>query len=154
MSKKMIKDDGDIIRGLGFVTLYSAYLEEQIDNLLLTLNQIIKVSGTELNWQVSRKIKYIKKALKLLEFESRDDLIKNLNLCKEIFEDRNEFIHGRIYSNFGKSMELKSARYPNPNREITSEELYKLANECDDFQRAIYRPTIIEIPKAIKEMNS
>lgn len=26
-----INDDGDIVRGLGFVTLYAAYMEEAID---------------------------------------------------------------------------------------------------------------------------
>ncbi len=36
----MIPDDGDIVRGLGFVALYAAYLEEQIDNLLTMLAAI------------------------------------------------------------------------------------------------------------------
>jgi hypothetical protein len=36
----VIENDGDIVRGLGFVTLYSAYLEEQIDNLLIQLSPI------------------------------------------------------------------------------------------------------------------
>ena len=38
----MQKDDGDIIRGLGFVTLYSAYLEEHIDALLSLLGPVEK----------------------------------------------------------------------------------------------------------------
>ncbi len=147
----MIEDDGDIVRGLGFVALYSAYIEEQIDNLLLTLNQIVKFGEDEQRWQISRKIKHAKKALKQIEFESRDDLIANLTLCKEIFEDRNELIHGRIYGNFRRPDILKSARPNTPDREVTSSELYKLANECYEFLSAIYRPTIFEIPRAIKD---
>lgn len=30
----MIPDDGDIVRGLGFVSMYSAWVEDDIDNLL------------------------------------------------------------------------------------------------------------------------
>lgn len=30
-------DDGDLIRGLGYVALYSAYLEEAIDEVFLPL---------------------------------------------------------------------------------------------------------------------
>ncbi len=30
-----LQNDGDVVRGLGFVALYAAYLEEQVDNLLL-----------------------------------------------------------------------------------------------------------------------
>ncbi len=37
-----IENDGDIVRGLGFVTLYAAYLEEQIDNLLFMLDPVEK----------------------------------------------------------------------------------------------------------------
>jgi hypothetical protein len=40
--------DGDIIRGLGFVTLYSAYLEEQIEDLLKMLDllkNLVKISN-------------------------------------------------------------------------------------------------------------
>jgi hypothetical protein len=38
----VIQNDGDIVRGLGFVTLYAAYLEEQIDNLLIMLDPVEK----------------------------------------------------------------------------------------------------------------
>jgi hypothetical protein len=150
----MIEDDGDIVRGLGFVTLYSAYLEEQIDNLLLTLSQIAEFGEDEQRWQISRKIKHAKKVLKNIEFESRDDLIASLTLSKGIFEDRNELIHGRIYGNFRRLDILKSARPNIPDREVTSSELYKLANECNDFLSAIYRPTIFEIPKALKNIKT
>ena len=35
-----LEDDGDPIRGLGFVALNAAYLEEQIDNLLFMLQPV------------------------------------------------------------------------------------------------------------------
>ena len=120
----MLEDDGDIVRGLGFVTLYSAYLEEQIDNLLLSFNQIAEFGEDKQRWQISRKIEYAKKILKKITFESRDDLTANLALCKGIFEDRNELIHGRIYGNFRRPDILKSARPNTPDREITSTPIF------------------------------
>ena len=146
----MLEDDGDVVHGLGFVALYSAYLEEQIDNLLSLLNPVEEFGEDKQRWQISRKIKHVKNVLKLLEFDSRDDLITNLATCKELFEDRNEFVHGRIYGNFDRPDTLKSGRPNTPDREVDSSELYKLANECNDFTSSIYRPTIFEIPRAIE----
>ena len=56
----MLNDDGDIVRGLGFVALYSAYLEEQIDNLLFMLSAAEEFTEKEQRWPVSRKIKKAK----------------------------------------------------------------------------------------------
>jgi hypothetical protein len=126
----VLEDNGDIVHGLGFVALYSAYLEEQIDNLLFLLNPVEEFGEDKRRWQISRKIKHAKRILELLEFDSRDALIFNLAKCKELFEDRNEFVHGRIYGNFDRPDTLKSGRPNTPDREVVSGELYKLANEC------------------------
>ena len=147
----MIEDDGDIVRGLGFVCLYSAYLEEQIDNLLIILNPVDEFGEDKKRWQISRKIRHTKGVLEHLEFDSRDDLILNLDICIEIFEARNLFIHGRIYGGFDRPDTLKSGRPNIPDRSIESSELYRLANECNEFIIAIYRPTIFQIPRAIEQ---
>ena len=147
----MLEDDGDIVRGLGFVALYSAYLEEQIDNLLLLLNPVEEYGEDKRRWKISRKIKHVKPILGALEFEGRDDLIADLCTCKELFEDRNRFVHGRMYGNYDRPDTLKSGRPNIPDTEVNSAELYKLANECNDFIAAIYRPTILKIPQAIEK---
>ena len=147
----MLEDDGDIVRGLGFVALYSAYLEEQIDNLLLLLSPIEEFSEDKQRWQTSRKIKQVKYVIDAIEFDGKDELIADLDTCKNLFEDRNKFVHGRIYGNYDRSDTLKSGRPNTPDQEIQSAELYKLANECDDFIAAIYRPMIIKIPRAIEQ---
>ena len=147
----MLNDDGDIVHGLGFVTLYSAYIEEQIDNLIFLLNPIKAFGEDKQRWPVSRKINHAKKVLKSIEFDGREDLISNLSTCKDLFENRNEFVHGRILANFDRPDTLKSGRPNTPDREVNSIELYNLANECNEFISAIYRPTINKIPKAIEE---
>ena len=36
----MLADDGDIARGLGFVSMYSAWVEEEIDDLLRPMSPV------------------------------------------------------------------------------------------------------------------
>jgi hypothetical protein len=147
----MLQNDGVIIRGLGFVSLYSAYLEEEIDNLLTMLHPIEEYGEDKQRWFISRKIKHVKKIINRINFEGRDDLIQNLDICKKLFEDRNKIVHGRIYANFDRPDSLKSGRANIPDRNIDSGELYQLANEFDDFRSAIYRPMVIKVPRAINE---
>lgn len=145
----MLKDDGDIVRGLGFVALYAAYLEEQIDNLLIVLTQVETYDEKVQRWPISRKIRHAVKLIERLDTAEFPDFATDLQTCLELFEDRNQLIHGRIYANFDRPDTLKSGRPNNPDREVQSEELYNLANEFDDFRTAIYRGLIFKIPRAV-----
>ena len=142
----MIQDDGDIIRGLGFVALYAAYMEEQIDNLLIMLDPIQPYDDAKQRWPVSRKIKHGIKVLERLDTKEFLGLTTDLRTCLDLLQDRNELIHGRIYGEFDRPDTLKGGRPNAPDREIESAELYKLANEFNDFRLAIYRPMIFGIP--------
>jgi len=145
----VLNDNGDIIRGLGFVTLNSAYLEEQIDNLLHMLSSVEQFAEEEQRWPVSRKIKKAKQLAAKLEFEGRDDLVAVLDEARAAFERRNEIVHGRIYGNFDRPDTLKSGRPNIPEREIASTELYDLANHFSDLQREVYRHMIFKLPRAL-----
>ncbi|WP_077730023.1 hypothetical protein [Methylocaldum sp. 14B] len=145
----MLNDDGDIVGGLGFVALYSAYLEEQIDSLLFMLNAVEEFTEEEQRWPVSRKIKKAKSVAAKLDFEGRDDLMAVLDNAKNAFEDRNKIVHGRIYGNFDRPDTLKSGRPNIPDQEIASDELYALANYFSDFQGEVLRPMILKIPRAL-----
>jgi len=147
----MIKDDGDIVRGLGFVALYAAYLEEQIENLLFMLAPIEPYDEAKQRWPVSKKIKHAIKVLQRLDNGEFPELAIDLRTCLDLFEDRNELIHGRIYGNFDRSDTLKSGRPNVPDRAVESADLYKLANEFNEFQSEIYRPMIFKIPRAVKK---
>ncbi len=52
----MIPDDGDIIRGLGFVTLYSALAEESVDNLLRCIKNIEPFDEQKQRLPISQKL--------------------------------------------------------------------------------------------------
>ena len=59
----MIKDDGDIVRGLGFVVMNSAHLEGWVNELLFHLDSIEEYTEKQQRWPISRKIKKIKSIL-------------------------------------------------------------------------------------------
>ena len=105
-----IPRDNDIVRGLGFVALYVAYLEGQIDNLLFMLQPISEFPENEQRWPTSRKIEKAKQILASLTFEYHDAMLHDLDKCKELLEWRNEVIHGRIYANFDRPDVLKVGR--------------------------------------------
>jgi len=145
----VIEDDGDIVRGLGFVALYAAYLEEQVENLLVMLAIVEPYDETKQRWPVSKKIKHAIKVIDRLNTEEFPDLTKDLGTCLDLFEDRNLLIHGRIYGNFDRPDTLKSGRPNIPDQEVESTELYKLANEFEAFRAAVYGPMIFKLPRAI-----
>ena len=49
-------DDGDPVRGVGLVTIYAAYLEEQIDQLLTLLEVLEPFPSQEQRWPITRKL--------------------------------------------------------------------------------------------------
>ena len=144
-----LKKDDDVVRGLGFVALYAAYLEEQVDNLLFMLQPLETFPEGEQRWPTSRKIDKAKRLVAKLVFEYRDALLADLDALKQLLDWRNEVVHGRIYANFDRPDTLKSGRPNTPDRVVEPDELYDLANNLADARSALYRPMIFQIPRAI-----
>jgi hypothetical protein len=142
--------DNDVIRGLGFVALYAAYLEEQIDNLLFMLEPVEPFPENEQRWPTSQKIDKAKRLIADLSLEYRDALLGDLDGCKELLKRRNEVIHGRIYANFDRPDTLKSGRANVPDRVVEAAELYDLAENLGESRAAVLRPMILQIPKLLQ----
>ncbi len=145
-----LQADNDEIRGLGFVALKAGYLEEAIDNLLFMLSSVEAYPEEEQRWWVSKKISKAKRLVKTLTFDGKDDLLHDLGACRNLFEWRNEVVHGRIYGNFDRSATLKSGRPNVPDRRIDAAELYALANNLEEAWSALERPMIFAIPRALQ----
>ena len=150
--KRLIKDDGDIVRGLGFVTMHSSHLEGIIDELLFELVVHEIFTEEEHKWPISRKIKKAKKIVSQIEDPLASEILEDLELCKEHFEWRNELVHGRIYSPEYQEENLKSSRPNVPDRKATSDELYTLANNLVELHSRIYRPMIIKLPRILSSI--
>lgn len=149
----MLKDDGDIPRAVGYVTIYSAYLEERIDDLLFKLAPLEKYEEQERKWPISRKLKKCEDILKKVDHDVATEILSDLEKCKQHFEWRNEIIHGRIYAPEYHAENLKSGRPNVPDREATSEEIYTLANNLDELNSRIYRPQIFGIDRMLEDLS-
>lgn len=145
-----LQNDDDVVRGLGFVALYAAYLEEQVDNLLFMLQPLDPFPESEQRWSTSRKIGKAERLVAGLAFGYRDSLLHDLDASRQLLEWRNEVIHGRIYANFDRPDALKSGRPNTPDRVVDAAELYELANNLAEARSALYTPMIFQIPRAIQ----
>ena len=128
----MLNNDGDTVKGIGYLTLYAAYVEEAVDNCMHILSEYDFAPPKNLNTRpISQKINYIhaRIGLKSLshELSSFPALLDHL---LELFEKRNELIHGRVYGPLlGDKDTLRPGRLTGSLRAISSEEIYSLAND-------------------------
>ena len=149
-----MKRDNDIVKALGFVALYAAYVEESVDVVMERLSLVNVITDKKRRWPTSRKINWCIEVLESLKSGELNELINLLNEAKVILEDRNEAIHGRIYAGNERSDNLKSGRPGVPEREVTAEELYELAEELFNLQAVVPNINKYETMRAIAENKS
>ena len=146
--------DNNIVRALGFVALYAAYVEESVDVVMERLSLVNEISDKERRWPISRKIEWCIEVLGTLKSDELNELINLLTETKNNLEKRNEVIHGRIYAGNDRSDNLKSGRPGVPEREVTSDELYDLTEELLALQAAVPNINSFATMIAIAENNS
>jgi len=129
--------DDDIVRALGFVALYAAYVEESVDVVMERLSLVNEINDRQRRWPTSRKIEWCKNTLISLNSDELDQLITLLDETSDALEKRNEVIHGRIYAGNERSDNLKSGRPGVPERDVTANELYDLADDLFELQAAV-----------------
>jgi len=145
-----LQSDGDVVRGLGFVTLYASYAEEEVDGLLEQLNELDAFDEAKRRWPISRKLRHALDLLRSLESRELLDLERALEAGPELFNWRNEVVHGRIYGGFDRGDTLRSGRAGVPDRLIEAGELYELANQFMSYKGAIYGPTVFRLRRALE----
>jgi hypothetical protein len=149
MEPKMISDDGDIVRGLGFMVIRAAHLEQEIDELLFQLSPLEPYAEKEQKYPISKKISKAERILSEYQNAFSLKILAELKDCKEHFEWRNELVHGRIYSPEYHVNNLKSGRPNVPDRQATSEELYMLANNLEVLTHRLQWP--LSLPSFVSE---
>ena len=117
--------EGDIIRPLGFVTLYSGYAELEIDSLLESLSGVEKLDGKVLRWPVGKKIAKARDIVDSLSSERLNELKQKLDEAIALFDRRNALVHGAIFT--GTSV-VKS-RVSDREQLVTPDALTSLAQE-------------------------
>ena len=144
-------NDGDIVRGLGYTTLYAAYMEEAVDEcrIVLMRRDPAPPEGIE-KWSISRRVEYVQE--RLTQFaplpQELAGLPSHLDYIQDLLERRNEVIHGRIYGSLqGEKDVLRPGRPTGSARPITSAELYDLANEMFSTLGALNHASKFAIPR-------
>ena len=86
---------------------------------------------------MSQKVNWCIAVLKTSGNEQVNELINLLNVTIDNLEKRNEVIHGRFYAGNDRSDNLKSGRPGVPDRQVTPDELYDLAELLFELQGAL-----------------
>lgn len=129
-----LQDDNDIVRGLGFVTLYAAYVEEGIDDCAAVVLAAEPDPPKRFDrLSVGERIRYLQERLASRGALPRDllRLRELLIYVADLFERRNEVLRERIFSIAHRLPRSAVAREPDAAaaEPITSAELYALADE-------------------------
>jgi hypothetical protein len=152
-----LKDDGDLIRGLGYVALYAAYLEEALEEVFSAVNSVNGVHDPKMDrWQISRKLDHISQSMdgwagmadELTRFRAYIDPLR------ELLERRNLVIHARIYADPKTGDVLKPARAGYPEVPAASADLYDLANELFKARNPCLNASMFAIPRHANRQGS
>jgi hypothetical protein len=115
--------DGDLIRPLGLVTLYCAYAEGEIDELLSAMSGLEPFDDAKRQWTVGQKLTHAEQLIGRLHRKELAGLLETLVEARRLFERRNALIHGRLYAG-GR---LVSNRAGVPDQRVTPQELNEFA---------------------------
>jgi len=144
-----LADDGDLVRGLGFVTMYSAWLEEDVDEILRVIDPVEPFTEAVQRYQISRKLAHTAAVIRRLGSAELEGLPEALENARGLFERRNDVVHGRIYAGHDKVDYIKSGRANVRERPINSAELYALANDFSNYRGHFIGPLVFRVPRAV-----
>ena len=126
--------EGDLIRPLGLVTLYAAYAEGELDELIEALLADEEYDNSKRQWTIGQKITYALDLTQRLEAECMSELVSVLKLAPGLFKMRNELVHGRLYAG-GR---LVSNRRDIQEKKISPESIQELADEIFNWKEQVF----------------
>lgn len=123
--------EGDLVRPLGLVTLYWAYAEAQLDEVL---GSLLRLSGSGPTRNVLLFGAKLQKAVALIEAlnaERLSPLAAILDEAKALIEARNELIHGQLF-NGGRLVLKTGTKY------ITAQEISDIAERIFSWKERLW----------------
>lgn len=148
-------DDGDIIRGLGFVTLHSAYLEEEVDRCAEVLKSLgASIAEPPIPKWPAQKLEYCLNRCTELGIDHLLVVTHAFRGGKSLFKRRNDVVHGRTYAQTKGPDIRRSGRPGVPDCPVTSKELYELADDFYETTKIVSQITDFYIPDAVANKGS
>lgn len=145
-----IVDDGDLIRGLGYIALYAAYVEEAID-LCINCFETHEINFDEKvkRQPTSQKIKFINDKLEnMMPLSHELERFRNaLAFTDDLLEKRNIVLHSRIYAVPGIGDIRKPGRPNLPEVPASSSECYDLANDIFSTLPLLKNAAMFALPR-------
>ena len=138
----MLNDDGDIIRAVGYVAVYGAYLEDRIAELIELTEKSIELRKNIHNLSASDQVKHLltaltKKSVNIPTYRSRDadikEITQTLKSVQLFTEERNHVIHSVLMSNTAGII-TQINRRSKTRVLINSKEVIDFANDLFSFQ--------------------
>jgi hypothetical protein len=130
----MISSDNDVIRAVGYVTIFSSYLEGEVDALLKQLVRIAGDTEYKIPWGVTAKLEDIRKLLP--DFvEDHQEHIEFVNRCIEKIVMRNKITHGKLIGGMGRKPDRLISSRDGSEIDIDPTEVYSLAGQIDELHK-------------------
>jgi hypothetical protein len=132
--------EGDLIRPLGLVTLYFAYAEGELDELIGMLSVVEPYDDEKRQWSVGRKLGHTRKLLGELRLQEPLPVDTLLDEGRKLFERRNALVHGQLFAG-GRLVSNRGT----PERRVTPGEITQLAEQIFAWKERIclYRQKIL-----------
>lgn len=153
-------DDGDIVKAIGFVAIYSALLEDAIEILYDQVNTIspFKKNTSRIRERIGSLLKKIESHMKSLpdaECKKINQIASELyNLLKEAslrVDERNSIIHSRISADNKGNVITENKNGITP---IQSKEIYELAESLLFLQGSFRSKQWDSIPRLLKSFQN
>jgi hypothetical protein len=146
-----LNDDRDVVRALGYVTIHSTWVEEDVDELLRVLQPLRPFDEAIRQQPIVRRLAHAAGLVRQLDAPELFGLPEALDHARQLFERRDAVIHGRLYAGHDKVDYIQSGRPNVPPRPIDSSELYALANAFGDCRDRFIGPVAFRLPGAVEE---
>src|SRR5262245_30524349 len=115
--------DGDLVRPIGLITVYFAYAEAELEELLEALSQFEPLDESQRLGPVGQKLALAQTLVKRLCADELAGLTTTLDEARALFDRRNLLVHSCIFSG-GR---VVSTRRAVPEQRVTVNELTELA---------------------------
>jgi hypothetical protein len=122
--------EGDLIRPLGFVTLYFAYAEGQLDEVLKLLTSVTGSRDSKV-LSFGSKVGEAKDIVASIGAHKLPGLVAALEEVRPIVEARNELVHGQLFN--GGRLVSKTGT-----RTVTAKEIEDLAEQIFSWKERLW----------------
>lgn len=142
--------EGDLIRPLGLVTLYAAYAEGEIDELLGALPSATPFDTQKRQWPVGQKLSCALKLVRLLKSGRLVGLTSSLKQAQAVFSERNNLVHSQIFA----GRRVVSNRPDAAIHKVAPEDLVQLAEQIHACKEQLWMhrcKNLIPVLEGLKE---